>query len=579
MKSLFSPLTVFLALILGVSAASAEGIQVVGAEDMDYQLRLGTIAAGETFQLADEKPTLLVKGCTLAYQSETLIELSVANGSQGVEITVFAPEAGRHSKTFREGDYAGSVNANLRITNIETLTFRKTEGVWRMEVGSAGDSPRFFLTDASRKSSQEILYDAGSGLFTLDLETYVLKRESGSFRFHHAFRGRFINLFGIDRIVFRPEEILLRTYESRLAQRYEPARRSAATIHVDRTPPQSLIGATLRFGGSSQQGANLATVRSVDPVAKTIAVNPLTPSTANSHPVGRWIRAYKLVAHDVAVANQYPIMYLPPHDWTEGGEIAGAIAREFATADPTGIFSTIDIGAGGGGGGEIGFRLRNVTFGHDGVNFVGGMYGVVSFGMQLNFFGRTLNVGPSELDISSVFDQIADEIISVNTYRRDAWVFYFNPEALAEAVTFGSRSLDFPLTFRLYFDRNFNLNGGGMRLRPPRPIPLSPLKGISRVGGGFSRPSTFEIEARFSDLFLKTLPGVTRDFWRCDAHVVLSMDEGYLLITTRGQKMKGMRLLEAVDLGSARATVQWDRSKRPEGQRWEGVIFNGNFGV
>jgi hypothetical protein len=569
--------------VIGLSVATADEIEVVGAEDIGYQLRLATVADGQSFSLDNEKPTLLIKGCALVSQSKTLIELNVIDGNEGVEITVFAPEAGRHSKVFREGDYAERINAKLQITDIATLRLQKTGDVWRMEIGESADTPRFFLLDSSQGASQEITCEEGSGQFTLDLETYALTRETGNFRFRHAFRGRFIRLFNVDGIVFRPDEIMLRTYESRLSQRYNPGSSSSVTINVDRTPPASLIGATLRFGGSSQNGANLATVRSVNPGAKTVTVVPWKIGSANTHPAGRWIRAYKQVAHDVAVANQYPIAYLPPHDWTEGGEIAGAIAQEFAAADPTGFFSSVDIGAGGGagGGGEIGFRLRNVTHSHDGINFEGGMYGVVAFEMQVNFFGKSLDVGPAELDISLVFDQVADEIISVNTYRKDAWVFYFNPEALAESVTRGTRTVDFPLTFRLYFDRSFELNGGGMRIRLPKPFPISPLKGVSRLGGGFSRPSTFEVDARFTDLYMKRIPSVNRDFWRCDAAVVLSMDEGYLYMVAGGTKGKvdGMRLLEKVDLGSAEVTVQWDRSKRPAGQRWEGIVFDGTFGI
>lgn len=562
---------------------SAE-VQLVGAEDFDYQLRLGVIAEGETFQLSSEKPTLRVTGCSLIEQTDSLIRLTVIHpNTDGTEITLYAPEAGRHSKRFHAGDYSGDINARLIVKDAATLTLEKTAGgVWRMLLGDSESTPRFYLVKDQQGATKRVRYTAsGAGAFFLDLEQYTLYRESGSFIFRHRFRGRFVKLFGNEGIDFRPKIITLRTYETRLAQDYAPKLSSVVTIKVDRTPPESLIGATLRFGGSNGFGANLATVRSVDGAAREITVVVPDPGVANSHPAGRWLRAFYRADHARVIANQYPIAYLPPHDWTEGGDIAGSIAKEIATADPTGIFASIDIGAGGDVGAEFGFRLRDVTYGSGGINFIGGMHGIMSFGATLNFMGQKAEVGPTELDISSVFNTLADEIIAVNTYLKDAWVFFFNPDALVDTLTFGTVRVEFPFIFRLYFDRQFELNGGGLSLRPPKPIPISPFIGVRRLGGGFSRPSTFEVDARFTDLYMRKLPGISRDFWRLDSRVVLSMDEGYLRITAGGKhgKMDGLRMLEKVDLGSASATLQFDRRKRPAGEKWEGLVYYGRYGV
>jgi len=132
-----------------------------------------------------------------------------------------------------------------------------------------------------------------------------------------------------------------------------------------------------------------------------------------------------------------------------------------------------------------------------------------------------------------------NEILRMNTYKREAWRFYFNPDVFRDFVAFGKNKVrrDFPFTFRLYFDRDFDLIGGNLRLNLPSrlAIPITPFTGVNALGGGYTKPATFQVSAQLGDLYLAKIPAKGRTFWRLDADVVLSMDEGYIEIRSGGR--------------------------------------------
>jgi hypothetical protein len=568
-------------------------VPVVGAENYDYALRVDAVMEHERFDLEREKPVFLLGGCNLIQESSDRIELAIADAGKGAILTIYAPEAGRHSCKFSPSAFAEHINATLKIKAVTTLVFENSGGVWSLAIGQGSDAPQLYLMDHTKSAADRLKYSGSGSLpFTLNLENYTLRRAGYHFEMHHPFEGRFIDLFGIDGIAFDPEEITLRTYETRLTQAFAPSL-AVNTIYVGRTPPKAIIGNILRFGSISDGGNNLATVRSVDSSAKTVKVALLNPADANAHKQGQWLRAFCCRDYEQVVPNRYPVVYLPYHDWSGAGSVVNSMARTIATSDPTGLFSEIDISGSASGGGTVGFRLKNVTYGYDGINFVGGLLGVVDFGVTLDFMGEPIHIGPVAVDVASFFDQTVDELLYVNTYDRNAWCFHFNPDVIRDAVSaimIGPTKYkkDFPLRFRLYFDRNFRPRGGTLRLR--KHIPISPMVGVDYIGGGFSgistsgkipKPESIELELKFGDNGLAQLPGIDVPFWELETRAILAMDEGYLRVSSGRMTApgSGMNILKKVKLGSAAATIQWDRNKRPKGKRWEGIVFNGRYGI
>ncbi len=555
--------------------SSPDTVTIVATEDYNYNVKIRTYRAGSQWKLCNEKVSFYLKGCYIVTRSADNIVLKVADDQRGALAVFIAPEAGRKSGRYETSHFSKYINSSLQIKGIDTITLQKSNGIWKMTLGTAENSdPDLYLIDNTKSWNEKLKYKgSGDGLFVLDLENYTLSREGYVFKMNHNFSSSSIFYkLGQKKITFEPEQITFRTYETRLSQASEKKE-----IIVDRTPPRTIIGSIIRFTGDSDDGDNLAIVTDVDPENHRIYISRYNSISYNTHEAGTWLRCYSDQRSGVVVRNRYPKVYLEPTAWMLSADFFNDLFDHLVSIDKTGLLDDIEMSLDPDHD-VIGYSLRDVTYSYDGLNFTGGIVGVFNLEMELNFFGISVVVGPVRIDYGTMANSIMDEILRINTYKKEAFRFYFNPEMFKSYADFPRLSMApdvFPLTFRLYFDKNFELIGGNIRIKTSLipGIDGIPLPGgvasITAVGGGYTKPQTFEVSTVFQDGKLDELLG--RYFWRADADLILSLDQAYL-------KMDGKVWLwdKKFGLGSAKATIAWDYYK---GKRYKGIEFSGETGI
>ncbi len=400
--------------------------------------------------------------------------------------------------------------------------------------------------------------------FVIDLENYTLKRNEGFFEYSHVFSPKALiyECMNDPTITFKSDEIMLRTFETRLSRDNE----NKTFIYVDRKPSSAIIGNIIRFGSNSDDGANLATITGFDANDNKIYIKRHNKVNYNKPDKGQWLRCFSDYSKGFVIDNEYPKVYLEPTVWTINENEMGNMLNRLIDLDPTGLMGDLTIELDDED--NFGYGLRNVTYSYDGLNFTGGMTGAFDLEQEINFFGRSASVGPLHIDYSTIANSIMDEILRINTYKREAFRFYFNPRFLQNNTNWASTEFaspaKFPLTFRLYFDKDLELIGGNMRINLPgkgMPMPGG-IVFIDNIGGGFTYPQTFNVAADFETY----LP-----LWWADADLTLSLDQKYLFLDGRSQIFS-----KRLSKFNFDATVAWSYYS---GKRFKGAEIRGETGI
>jgi hypothetical protein len=571
-------LSVLVAVLLHLGAANAladetlepGAYNVIGLEDNDYQLSLAFVKRGEEFSLDDEKISFYMLGCDLVANSDGHTEFIMRSEELGAKMVFIAPEAGRQSGTYSTADFYSFANSILRIKSTDKLIFDKIGDQWRLTIGENDIDPDLYL-EGKKSWNEKLKHTGGSDEpFMLNLENYTLSRAGEDFLMVHTFSPS-SPLYDIEvdtTIEFVSHEIMLRTYETRLS-----AASNKSVIVVDRLPSQTIVGSIIRFTGDADDGDNLATITGIDRNTNQIFITRYDSVSYNTHPAGTWLRCYADGGNGQVYDNAYPRVNLEPTTWSFTGDQINALFNGIvAPYDITGLLGEIDLNLDDDD--NFGYGLKNVTYAYDGLNFTGGLTGAFDINMDLDFFGRQVDVGPVHIDYTSMANSLLDEILRINTYKREAFRFYFNPKMFQSYCDWGGVLPNppdvFPLTFRLYFDKQFGLIGGNIKLNVPgKGLPLpGGLAVVDTIGGGFTYPATFAVDAVFKDAGLDSF-GVP--FWNADVEAVLSLDRSYLTLDGRiwmwDSKFK---------VGDASATIAWSYY---EGKRFKGIEFSGETGV
>lgn len=204
----------------GAGAMEPGAYNVIGTEDFDYALGIAFVKRGQEFSLDDEKISFYMLGCDMVSSSEQRVEFVLGSEDNGAKFVFIAPEAGRHSGSYSTADFYTHANSILRVKSVDKIIYEKIDGKWRITLGENDVEPELYLED--KKDWNERLKVSGSGglPFTIDLENYTLSRQGYHFRMYHTFSPS-SPLRDIDiehTITFNSEQIMLRTFETRLSQ-------------------------------------------------------------------------------------------------------------------------------------------------------------------------------------------------------------------------------------------------------------------------------------------------------------------------------------------------------------------------
>lgn len=567
-------------------AAEPGAYNVVGVEDGDYDLTLLAVKRGQSFDLNDEKISFYMLGCDrLPGGTDQRWEFAPRSAENGAKLVFIAPEAGRKSGTYATADFYPHANAILRIKGADRIVYKKTEDWWRISIES-GDEGAELVLESKKGSYNRSLRSVGDtdAPFQIDLHNYTLSREDAQFLRYHTFSphspfhkmqsdGQGDTLgepIAQGTIAFTSSEIMLRTFETRLS-----AGSRKSSIEVDRRPSRAIIGSIIRFTGEADDGDNLATVTGIDANENKIFIKRYDSLNYNNHPAGTWLRCFSDGGNGQVYDNEYPKVSLEPTTWKIDIDDFVKLMNDYIVpADASGLLQEIRIQSLVPV--NFGYGLKNVTLSSNkqGLNFTGGLIGEFDIGFTLNFFGWPVVVGPVHIDYASMANSIMDEILRINTYKREAFRFYLNPYFFESYCDWGGLTKSpsvFPLTFRMYFDKAFNPIGGNVKIKLPNkwgiPLPGGLVK-ITTIGGGYTIPSTFEVGAIFQDAGLDKF-GVT--FWNANVDAVLAFDQAYLSVDGRVWMWD-----QKVRVGQASATVAWSYKK---GKRFKGFEFKGETGA
>lgn len=541
---------------------------IIGLESKNYELDIHAVRRDSSFTLNNEKLSFYMLGCDLISSEADRLEFKIRSSEHGAKFVFIAPEAGRKSGKLQTKDFYTYASSILRVKDIDKIIYQRKSDGWQIILGEDDILPQMWLEE--KNGSNEKLASDGSAQapFIIDLENYTIKRENSDFVMHHVFSPKTLiwDIMDDPTITFKSSEIMLRTYETRLSEDND----AAGYIFVDRKPSACIIGTTIRFTSDSDDGANLAIVTGVDENVNKIYIKRVNEVDVNMPDEGTWLRCYSDYTSKQVVDNEYPKVYLEPTTWgfteTEFENTLEAL-MEF---DPTGLMAGVqfDIASE-----EFGYGLRGVTYSYDGLNFIGGLTGAFDIGFDIYAFGWNTQIRPTRIDYSSMANSILDEVLRINTYKREAIRFYFNPLFFKQSAVWPSAMSDkpdeFPLTFRLYFDKNFELYGGNMKLYiPGNGIPLpGGLIYIDYLHGGFRYPQTFDVGARFTTIEAGSLD----DIFRADADMTLSLDQKYFKIDGSAWIYKGK-----IQIGDFKADVGWDYYT---GLRYKGINIYGQTGI
>lgn len=543
---------------------------IIGLEDKDYKLDIHAVRRNSSFTLDNEKLSFYMLGCDLVSSEGDRMEFKIRSSEYGAKFVFIAPEAGRKSGKLQTKDFYTCANSILRVKSVDKIIYQKQSDGWEIILGQKDIVPQMWLEEKNGHNEKlQFKHDDSNNPFVINLENYTISKKDSFFRMHHVFSPKALvwDIMDDPTITFESKEIMLRTYETRLSQ----DNTTTGYIYVDRKPSNCIIGNTIRFGSDSDDGANLATITGIDTNDNKIYINRINKVNVNKHEKGTWLRCFSDYSNGQVIDNIYPKVYLEPSVWSMREDEILNLLRELFVFDPTGIMQDISLDLDSED--NFGYHLTNASYSYDGLNFVGGLNGAFDMGIDLNFFGWDAKVGPVHIDYSSMGNSILDQVLRINTYKREAFRFYFNPYILKTYCDWSSTFFfppdEFPLTFRLYFDKNLELIGGNMRLNLPgngMPLPGG-LLFIDNIGGGFTYPKTFDVGGRLVSYKVKDETPI----WSADAEMKLSMDRKYLHIDGKawlwGKKIR---------LGKFDATVAWSYYK---GKRFKGVEARGEIGV
>lgn len=547
---------------------------VIGLENLDYKLKVEAVKRNYSFNLNDEKLSFYMLGCDLIAKTDDRMEFVIRNPNYGAKFVFIAPEAGRKSEILQTKNFYTYANSILRVKDVDKIIYQKEGDNWNVILGENDIIPEIWIEEKNG-SNEKLKFDYYSSEsvenpFIIDLENYTIKREDSFFKMHHVFSPKSLiyKCMSDPTITFKSEEIMLRTFETRLSE----DNNAKTYIYVDRKPSKAIIGNVIRLGSNSDDGANLATITGIDVNNNKIHILRYSSINYNTPDEGTWLRCFSDYSNGIVIDNEYPKVYLEPSIWGIKEEEIGKILNRFIDFDPTGLMDDIEIKLDDED--NFGYKLKNVSYSYDGLNFVGGFSGAFDIEQKLNFFGRKVTVGPVHIDYSSASNSVMDQILRINTYKREAFRFYFNPNFMASYCEWGNLgSLNppdtFPLSFRLYFDKNFELIGGNIKVNiPGKGIPMpGGLIYVDNIGGGFTYPQTFDVSAKFTS--------IDADFgfplWNADAELRLSLDRKYLYLKGRSW-MFGKK----VSVGQFDATVSWSYYI---GKHFKGVEVNGETGI
>ena len=568
---LFIITAAFLALCSSNAQADDAGIigsyNIIGTEDHDYNLSLEFVKRSQEFSLDDQKISFYMLGCDMVSDSGDRVEFVIRSEQYGAKMVFIAPEAGRQSGEYSTADFYKHANSILRIQSTDKIIYEKIDGKWHITIGDNNIEPVLYL-EGKNSWNEELKYtDSSNEPFRINLENYTLSREGDNFLMYHNFSPSSpLYDLGEKTITFNSSEIMLRTFETRLK---EASHKSY--IEVDREPSRAIIGSIIRFTGDSDDGDNLATVTGIDKNHNKIYIKRFDSLSYNSHDTGTWLRCFADHGNGQVYDNEYPKVNLEPTTWTISEDQFGDLLNEIIENDPTGLLEGIYISLDDED--NFGYGLKNVTYSYDGLNFTGGLTGAFDIDMELDFFGRPVDVGPVHIDYATMANSIIDQILRINTYKREAFRFYFNPYFMQSYCDWGglpNPPAVFPLTFRIYFDKDFDLIGGNIKIKVPGPGLIMPggLAKVTALGGGYTYPATFGINVDFRDAGLDSF-GIP--FWSAETAAVLSLDRSYLTLDGRiWMWNKNFRV------GDASATIAWSYYK---GKRFKGIEFSGETGV
>jgi hypothetical protein len=544
---------------------------VIGLENMDYEMDLKVITRSTEFVMDDEKLSFYMLGCDLVEQGDDYYKFIVRDNEYGAKFVFISPEAGRVSGAFSTADFYPDRNSIMRVKDVDYITYRNVDGTWMVEIGEDVLNPNIIYVetgvDGDKLKTENGVGEEGN--FSLNLDNYTLSKENAEFVFFHGFdNGSVIDAVMDDAgITFRSTEIMFRTFESRLS-----SDATFGVIYTDRRPSDALIGQTIRFTGNSDDGDNLATIQSVDPEHNKIYIDRVNGLSYNLHNEGTWIRTYNDYSNGQVTPNEYPKISVSPSFWTIQESEFQSLMNTITGADPTGLLGTVNVELDTND--SFGYSLRNVTYNSDGLNFTGGLNGAFYIGFGFDFFGRDVSIDPIRIDYGSAATSLTDQILRINTYKSEAIRFNFNPDdfgGYAQFADMGSFNPPdtFPLRFRIYFDKNMEVIGGNVRINlPGKGIPLpGGLIYIDNIGGGYRIPNTYEVGAQFTSYEL----GAGFALWQAEAEMELSIDQKYL-------EIEGSSWIfgKKIQIGDFDATVAWSYYT---GKRFKGVEVSGEVGV
>lgn len=543
---------------------------VIGTEDMDYNLDLKVITRSTEFNMDDEKLSFYMLGGDLVEQGDDYYRFIVRNNEYGIKFVFISPEAGRVSGKFSTADFYPDRNSIIRIKDVDYVTYRNVDGTWEVQIGDEVLDPTIMYVetgvDGDILETQDNVGDPGN--YYLNLDNYTLRKDNADFVFYYGFskNSNMSKVFENPGITFIAEEIMLRTFESRMQET-----NTSNEIVSYRTPSSAMIGQTIRMTGNSDDGDNLATITSVDSDTNTIYVQYVNSSSYNYNGEGTWIRCHYSSTNEIVTTNEYPRIYLSPTFWTIEQSAFQSLFDFVSDEDPTGLLDTISISVDDQN--NFGYSLRNVTYTSDGLNFRGGINGGFDIAVEFDFFDRSIEF-EKHIDYGTSASSLSDQILRIDTYKKEAVRFNFDPDMFSSYTAFEDMgSLNppstFPLRFRLYFDKDLDIIGGNVRVNiPGKGIPLpGGLIYVDNIGGGYCSPGRFEIEAKFTSFDLNAgFP-----LWQADAEMILDLDENYV-------ELNGSSWIfgKTIQIGDFDATVAWSYTT---GKYYRGVDVHGEVGV
>ncbi|MBI9010178.1 MAG: hypothetical protein JEZ05_09160 [Tenericutes bacterium] len=557
--------------ILSASYEVIGSYNVIGKEDYDYNLELDIVKRSESFDLDDQKISFYMLGGDLVYQSDDEFQFIARDASLGFKIVFISPEAGRLDGSYSTKDFYPELNSILRILNVDLLTYKLVDDQWLIQIGETSLNSNLYYEekDGTRTELKTESNLGNSNHFILNLENYSLSKEDSMFVLRHNFSDKSIldDIFADPGIDFKSSEIMFRTFESRLkydSEKFE--------IFTTRKPSEAMIGQIIRFTGDTDDGANIAKILSVDSNNYKIYIDRVDVLEYNLHSEGTWLRCFNDYSNGQIIENTYPKISLSPTFWTIKENEFQSLVDTVTSADPTGLLKNIKVELENND--SFGYKLSDVTYSQNGLDFVGGMSGAFYIGLDFDFFGRNVEIEPIRIDYGEAVTSLTDELLRINTYKAEAFRFYFNPDVMggyADFADMGSFNppTNFPLKFRLYFDKEFVLIGGNVRINlPGQGIPLpGGLIYIDNIGGGYRYPQTFEVGANFTSFDAN----LGFPLWSADVEMELSIDQKYLVIDGSSWIFGNK-----VQIGDFDATVAWSYYT---GKQFKGVELHGEVGV